>query len=84
MPEMGLSSAKEAFDVKSLRGIQYLGDWSNGVIENGRERNEGETGPVQTNGQGRGGVINRHTEERTYVPARFVSLAHFQYNRIHL
>jgi hypothetical protein len=24
IPEIGLSSAKEAFDVKSLRGIQYL------------------------------------------------------------
>jgi hypothetical protein len=26
MPEMGLSSANDACDVKSLRGIQYLHD----------------------------------------------------------
>jgi hypothetical protein len=38
MPEMGLSSAKEAFDVKSFRGIQYLEGQSDGVVESDRER----------------------------------------------
>ena len=71
MPEMGLSSVNETFNVKSLRGTQYLGDWSNGVIGNGAVRKEGVTGPVQSNGKGRGRVIDRHTEGKTYVPARF-------------
>lgn len=38
MPAMGLSSAKEAFDVKSFRGIQYLEGQSDGVVESDRER----------------------------------------------
>ena len=32
MPEIGLSSAKEACEVKSLRGIQYLDGLSDPVI----------------------------------------------------
>jgi hypothetical protein len=42
MPEMGLSSVKEACDVKSLRGIQYLDDWLGRILGYGRELNEGE------------------------------------------
>jgi len=74
MPDIGLLSANEACDVKSLRGIQYLHDgqrlskWK--TVENGMgmqsDREKGSrSGKVGESIKD----SNRHTEERIYAPA---------------
>ena len=73
MPDIGLSSANEACDVKSLRGIQYLHDGQHPQKE-ASGRLMGKHGDHEKPSRSRkvGESVedsNRHTEERTYAPA---------------
>jgi hypothetical protein len=74
MPDIGLSSANEACDVKSLRGIQYLHDGQRlpkgKTVENGMGK---QSDREKASRSGKVGESikdsNRHTEERIYAPA---------------
>jgi hypothetical protein len=74
MPDIGLSSANEACDVKSLRGIQYLHDGQRPPKRKTVENGMGKQSDCEESSRSRkaGESIkdsNRHTEERIYAPA---------------
>ena len=74
MPDMGLSSANEACDVKSLRGIQYLHDGQRPpkrkTVENGMGKQSDHEKPS------RSGKVGESIETATDILRKELMLLH--------